>query len=550
MKELFLGLDCSTQGLTGILFDFNSFQIIQKYEVIYDKDLPHYKTQNGVYILDDGFTVHSNPIMWVEALELLLHKMLKDKIAMNTILAISGSAQQHGTVYLNDTFEKRLKNLNSNSNLSDQINGTFSREISPVWMDSSTSKQCQEIREKLGGSKNVIKLTGSNTFERFSGPQIRKFYQHQPERYAKTHVIHLISSYMASILLGKNAPIDHGDGAGMNLMNIATNQWDQDAMKATAPNLHLKLPSLVKSYEIIGKIAHYFIEKYGFSSKTLLIAWSGDNPNSLIGVGLTSKGKVAISLGTSDTYFGYMKQLSLDYKGEGHVFSAPTGDYMSLICFKNGSLAREEIKNQFSLTWEQFSSMLLSTSPGNNGNIMLPYFFPEIVPLVLNPKVYRFGFNENDPEINVRAVIEAQFLSMKLHSRWIGEKASEIHATGGASINKEIMQVAADIFNSPVRIFELTNSAALGAAIRSAKSFYDSIHKEKNWTEINESILKLLVKDIICPNEKVRKLYDEMLLLYEKCEDYILRKGENPEVFRKRFKTKYLKGYIKNSKNI
>ncbi len=550
MKELFLGLDCSTQGLTGILFDFNSFQIIQKYEVIYDKDLAHYKTQNGVYILDDGITVHSNPIMWVEALELLLHKMMKDKIAMNTILAISGSAQQHGTVYLNDTFEKRLKNLNSNSNLSDQINGTFSRETSPVWMDSSTSKQCQEIREKLGGSKNVIKLTGSNTFERFSGPQIRKFYQHQPEQYAKTHVIHLISSYMASILLGKNAPIDHGDGAGMNLMNITINQWDQDAMEATAPNLLLKLPSLVKSYEIIGKIAPYFNEKYGFSSKTLLIAWSGDNPNSLIGVGMTSKGKAAISLGTSDTYFGYMKQLSLDYKGEGHVFGAPTGDYMSLICFKNGSLAREEIKNQFSLTWEQFSSMLLSTSPGNNGNIMLPYFFPEIVPLVLNPKVYRFGFNENDPEINVRAIIEAQFLSMKLHSRWIGEKASEIHATGGASINTEIMRVAADIFNSPVRIFELTNSAALGAAIRSAKSFYDSVHKDKNWTEINESVLKLLVKKIIYPNEKVKELYEEMLLLYEKCEDYVLRKAENPEIFRQRFKTKYLKEHLKNSKNI
>ena len=550
MKELFLGLDCSTQGLTAIIVDFNSFQIIHKYEVNYAKDLAHYKTQNGVYIHDDGITVHSNPIMWLEALELLFHNMLKDKVAINTILAISGSAQQHGTVYLNDTFEKRLQNLNSDSNLIDQIMGSFSRKSSPVWMDSSTSKQCQEIREKLGGIKKVIKLTGSNTFERFSGPQIRKFYQHQPEQYDKTHAIHLISSFMASILLGKSAPIDRGDGAGMNLMNIATSQWDQDAIDATAPNLRLKLPPLVKSHEIIGKIAPYFIEKYGFASNTLLIAWSGDNPNSLIGVGLTSKGKVAISLGTSDTYFGYMEQLYLDFKGEGHVFGAPTGDYMSLICFKNGSLAREKIKNQFSLTWREFSNMLLSTPPGNSGNIMLPYFFPEIVPLVLNPKVYRFGFNEYEPEINVRAIVEAQFLSMKLHSRWIGEKATEIHATGGASTNTEIMQVAADIFNSPVRIFELTNSAALGAAIRSAKSFYDSVCQDKNWAKISESLLKLLVKEILYPNEKFKELYEVMLLLYEKYEDYVLREGENPELFRQRFKTKYLERDIKSNKNI
>ncbi|MHA1671946.1 MAG: xylulokinase [Promethearchaeota archaeon] len=541
MKELFLGLDCSTQGLTAVIVDFNSFQIIYKNEVNYDKDLAQYNTQNGVYINDDGITVHSNPIIWTEALDLLFHKMLKDKVAFNTILAISGSAQQHGTVYLNDTFEKRLQNLHPDSNLRDQILGSFSRKISPVWMDSSTSQQCQEIREKLGGIKKVIKLTGSNTIERFSGPQIRKFYQDQPEQYYKTNVIHLISSYMASLLLGKSAPIDHGDGAGMNLMNIATNQWDQDAIEATAPNLRVKLPSLVKSQEIIGKIAPYFTEKYGFSPNALLIAWSGDNPNSLIGVGLTSKGKVAISLGTSDTYFGYMEKLYLDFKGEGHVFGAPTGDYMSLICFKNGSLAREEIKNQFSLTWKEFSDMLLNTPPGNNGNIMLPYFFPEIVPLVLNPKVYRFGFDENNPEINVRAIVEAQLLSMKLHSRWIGEKASEIHATGGTSINTEILQVAADIFNLPVRIFELTNSAALGAAIRSAKSFYDSINQNNNWTEINESFLKLLVKEILYPNENVKELYEDMLLLYEKYEDYVLRGGENPEPFRQRFKTKCLK---------
>jgi xylulokinase len=325
----------------------------------------------------------------------------------------------------------------------------------------------------------------------------------------------------------------------MYLMNITRNQWDRKAIEATATNLMIKLPALVKSYEIIGTIAPYFTRKYGFSSDTLLIAWSGDNQNSLIGVGLTSKGKVTISLGTSDTYLGYMEHLHPDLKGEGHVFGAPTGYYMSLICFKNGSLARERIKNQFKLTWSEFSELLLHTQPGNDGNIMLPYFFPEIVPLVLNPKPYRFGFSENDTEANVRAIVEAQFLSMKLHSSWIKEKATEIYATGGASKNTEIMQVAANIFNLPIRIFKQTNSAAIGAAIRSAKSFYDSIGQDISWAEINEKLSRLLVKDILYPNENVTKLYEEMLVLYEKYESYVLRGSENPEYFRQRFKNKY-----------
>jgi len=536
MSDYFLGLDCSTQSLTGIITDSTS--IIYKGIINFDKELPHYNTTNGVIVSDDEKVVHSSPIMWVEALELLLDK-IQNHISIKNIKAISGSGQQHGTVYLNNKFERALKALNPKETIKNQLKGCFSRQTSPIWMDSSTSRQCEEIRNTLGGLKETIKITGSNTFERFSGPQIRKFYQENPEGYRQTSIIHLVSSFMASILLGESAPIDHGDGAGMNLMNIKTKQWDKRALNATAPYLIQKLPPLTDSYEIIGKISPYFIKKHGLNPNTLLIAWSGDNPNSLIGVGLIDKGKVAISLGTSDTYFGYMKNLHLDLNGEGHVFGAPTGDYMSLICYKNGSLAREKIKEEFNLDWDKFSEILRKTSPGNNGKIMLPYFFPEIVPLVLEPKVYRFSLDEDDVEGNVRAIIEAQFLSMRLHSEWISEKPKEIYATGGASANINILQVAADIFQTPIRQFDITDSAALGAALRSLKSYYDFIKKGKNWNEIVDNFLKTQSSSEIIPNIKNKELYNEMLNLYKKCEAYILRNGENPEPTRKQFIEKY-----------
>ncbi|MFX0156314.1 MAG: xylulokinase [Candidatus Hodarchaeota archaeon] len=539
MNDLFLGLDCSTQSLTALLIKFGLGKVIYREQIDYDEDLPHYKTQNGIIISDNNKIVHSYPLMWVEALELLFERMKNTEIPLHKIKAISGSGQQHGTVYLNSNFEKKLNELNTNKSLVSQLKDSFSRPTSPVWMNSSTTKQCEEIREKLGGLKSTIELVGSNTFERFSGPQIRKFFQEEFELYQQTSMIHLVSSFMASILLGMNAPIDHGDGAGMNLMNIKTKQWDDGALEATAPNLRDKLPSLTDPYSIIGYLSSYFVKKYGFDQETRLIVWSGDNPNSLIGVGLIEKGKVAISLGTSDTYFGYLKDLYLDFKGEGHVFGAPTGDYMSLICYKNGSLAREKIKDKYNLTWEQFSETLNNTPPGNKGKIMLPFFFPEIVPQVLEPRVYRFGFDEDDIEGNVRGIIEAQFLSMKLHSEWIGEKPNEIYATGGASANKEILQVVANIFNTKVRMFELTDSAALGAAFRAVKSYYDSIDKIKCWDEIINKFIDFQNCVVVDPNREYTKLYDDMLILYRKYEDFILKNGEDPELARSAFIKKY-----------
>jgi len=338
---------------------------------------------------------------------------------------------------------------------------------------------------------------------------------------------------MASLLIGKNAPIDHGDGAGMNLMNIRTKEWDQRALEVTARDLLKKLPPLANSFDIIGTIAPYFVKRYRFSEEAKIIAWSGDNPNSLIGTGLIEKGKAALSLGTSDTYFGYLKELNLDFSGEGHVFGAPTGDYMSLICYKNGSLARENVKHKYKLDWDAFSECLKSTPPGNHGKIMLPYFLPEIVPLVLEPKVYRFGLEEDDIDGNVRAIIEAQFLSMRLHSQWT-EKPNIIYATGGASQNQQILQTAADIFNTKVKTFQISNSAALGAALRSYQGLED-----KNWEDIIHKFLPIDESMVINPREEYKALYEDMVNLYKKCEDFILKEGENPEPYRMRFIKKY-----------
>lgn len=534
MPDYFLGLDSSTQSLTGIIINFKNKETVINYSLPFSEYFPDYNTDHGVIKSQDEKVKHSYPLMWVEALDKLFSIFKEKKIDLSLVKAISGSGQQHGTVYLNENFKTNLKNLEPNKNLKEQLLNSFSRETAPIWMDSSTTLQCQEIRDALGGIKNTIELTGSDTFERFSGPQIRRFYQEDPEAYDQTKIIHLVSSFMSSILLGANSPIDHGDGSGMNLMDIKKKIWSKKALDATAPDLMEKLPYLIEPFREIGKISPYFVKKYGFNKDSILLPWSGDNPNSLIGVGLIEKGKVAISLGTSNTYFGLMSEPRTDPNGESHVFGALTGDYMSLICFKNGALTTENIKDKFNLSWEEFSNILEKTPPGNEGKIMLPYFFPEIVPQVLDPKVYRFGFDENDKEGSVKAIIESQLLSMRLHSEWTGEKPEVIYATGGASKDKAILQTIADIFNVKVIQLEIGASAALGAALRAAKTYYDVKGERTSWLEI--------VKDFtfskgttIFPRDEYKELYDDMVLLYKEHEEFVLKGGKNPEESRQKF---------------
>ena len=519
MPKLFLGLDSSTQSLSAVVIDLDTRKVAYEKSLNFDKALPHYKTQNGVLPNRNPLIKHSSPLMWAEALDLIFAEMKKDRVALGDILAVSGSGQQHGSVYFNERITAALESLDPKKSLVENLHAVFARKTSPIWMDSSTSAECAEIRKKLGGIKYTASRTGSDAFERFTGPQIRKFFKTEPDAYAKTTSIALVSSFLASLLAGKIAPIDYGDGAGMNLMDIRNKVWDMEALKATAPSLKKKLPPLAASGQVIGPVSAYFVNKYGLNPEALATTWTGDNPASVIGLGLIKPGQVAISLGTSDTFFGTMQKCQTDEDGEGHVFGSPAGGYMTLICFKNGSLAREKIRDHYGIAdWKQFGEKLKQTPPGNDGGVLLPWFEAEIVPRVNQPGIHRFDLDEKNAAANCRAIFEAQMLSMRLHSQWMNVAAEKIFATGGASNNTALLQVMADVMNCRVSRIEISKSAALGAALQAAHGWLTVAGKNPKWDKLVAGFTAPVPNSEIRPNPKAVRVYDKLVEKYADCE--------------------------------
>lgn len=159
--------------------------------VHFDTDLPHYNTKDGVHrdphgkntlsfrasetlqycffdvfffmsvVAEEG-RITGPTLMWAEALDLVLTKLRKVNFPFHKVYAISGSGQQHGSVYwANGAREAYLKTLDPlKGSLVKQLQEAFSIQDSPVWMDSSTSAQCAAIEKALGGAEKVAALTG------------------------------------------------------------------------------------------------------------------------------------------------------------------------------------------------------------------------------------------------------------------------------------------------------------------------------------------------------------------------------------------------------
>ncbi|XP_061821033.1 xylulose kinase isoform X2 [Nerophis lumbriciformis] len=523
-EEVYLGFDFSTQQLKVVAIN-EQLEVIHQDNVHFDSQLAHFRTDGGVHVAADGLRVTSPVLMWVKALDLLLDKMQKAGFDFSSVRALSGSGQQHGSVYWKTGASRTLEQLDPAFSLHQQLQDSFSVDNSPVWMDSSTGLQCERLQEAVGGAARLADITGSRAYERFTGNQIAKMHQEQPRNFQDTERISLVSSFAASLFLGGYAAIDYSDGSGMNLLDIRTKKWSDICLEATAPNLDRLLGTPLPSVSVLGPVSSYWVRRFGFPDSCKVVAFTGDNPASLAGMRL-QQGDIAVSLGTSDTVFVWLQHPRPAL--EGHVLVNPVDwqQFMALLCFKNGSLTRERVRNRCAEgSWEVFSAALRETPLGNDGYIGFFFDVLEIMPRAVG--IHLFDADNNkvstvSAQAEVRALVEGQFLSRRLHAELLGYSiipGSRVLATGGASCNKDILQVLSDVFNAPVYTIDVSNSACLGSAYRamhglldkSGVSFFDVLKKAPE------------ARLVATPQPTAQQVYNHMLKRFAQLEKRVLQ---------------------------
>jgi xylulokinase len=275
----------------------------------------------------------------------------------------------------------------------------------------------------------------------------------------------------------------------------------------------------VPSSAVLGTLSPRWQANFGLPPARI-VAWSGDNPCSLVGRGVVTEAELAVSLGTSDTVFGPMREPRVSGDGTGHVFASPTGEYMGITVFRNGSLARERVRDRWGLSWDSFSAALDATPAGNDDALMLPWFEPEITPLA-SAIVLERGLDGRPAPAHVRAIVEAQMLAMATHSRWMGVRTGAVRATGGAAANRAILQVMADVFNAPVHRLPATDAAAVGAALRAWQADTDL-----PWTEVVYGCAALAPVSRVNPLPEHVRRYEALQRRYSALEREGLRRGD------------------------
>ena len=518
MEDLFAGLDVSTQGQKIVIIDLEKRSVIYSDSINYDVDLPKYNTLNGVLKDTDYGVSESNPNMWIDSLHLLFERLKTSSDIIQSIKSISVAGQQHGLVAIDK-------------------DGNLAKSTSKLWNDFSTAEECEILTNEIGGSEQMITEVANSQRTGYTASKIFHMYRNERELYDNTEHFLLVHNYINWYLTGGKIAMEEGDASGTGIWDPVTKTWSENLMNIISDDLVSKLPIVSSATKSIGYISNTLANQYGFDLECRIDAGSGDNMYSALGTGNIEYGTVTISLGTSGTAFTTLDQPFVDKDGEIACFCDSTGKYLPLLCISNMAGGYNTFLEENNLSHADFETLLTQTPPGNNGNIIIPWYSGERTPDIPEacPIYFGFKYEEMNKKSIARGLIEGHVLNLFAGFSKMPVNPDIIHLTGGLSQSKSWCQMIADIFDCetvPVK----GEGAALGAAIHAAWVW-------KNENGLSCDLAQLVTPFIVfeeglrCkPDKKNVKIYQNLFLSYEALVKRVRGlEGSDPFKLRKEF---------------
>ncbi|WP_166219668.1 xylulokinase [Pseudomonas atagonensis] len=465
-QQLFLGIDCGTQGTKAIILDADSGQVLGQGAAAHTM----ISAANGRREQDTR--------QWQDAFALATRQALQAaNIDGQSILGIGVSGQQHGLVLLDDQ-------------------GQVLRPAK-LWCDTETADENDRLLKHLGGEKGSLERLGVVIAPGYTVSKLLWTQEQHPEVFSRIARILLPHDYLNYWLTGR-ACSEYGDASGTGYFNVRSRQWDLQLLRDidASGRLQAALPELIDAHQAVGTILPALAEHLGLNPNALVSSGGGDNMMGAIGTGNIRPGAITMSLGSSGTVYAYAEAPKVSPDASVATFCSSSGGWLPLICTMNLTNATGAIRELFDLNLEQFNDLVAQAPIGAEGVSLLPFFNGERVPALPHATGSLHGLTLNNlTQANLcRAAVEGTTFGLRYGLdllRQNGLQSRSICLIGGGSKSAVWRQIVADIMNTPVICTEQSEAAALGAAIQAAWCKSWSNGHEDTLADLCERCVKL-----------------------------------------------------------
>ena len=269
------------------------------------------------------------------------------------------------------------------------------------------------------------------------------------------------------------------------MFDVKNRRWSKELIDRLGIDSNW-LPRISESQEISGAVSAAAAEFMPLRKGTPVVGGAGDQAAGAVGTGVVSAGLLSASMGTSGVIFAASSVPQTDPRGRVHtmchavpetwcVFGCMLSAGGSLQWLRNMLLSREveqlvRRKKDPGVLYERLIEQAQQSPAGIEHLFFLPYLTGERCP---HPDPYASGaFIGLTPRHQqshlIRSVLEGITFGMREQvaiMRSMGLKVDQVRASGGGARSSFWRQMQADMYEAPVVTVNVSEGAALGAAI-------------------------------------------------------------------------------------
>lgn len=390
-----------------------------------------------------------------------------------------------------------------------------------IWADTRSLKQAEFLKGDDNGFR-IYSRTGCRVHPMYPLAKILWFKEERPEVFREAAKFISLKEYILFRWLGRLV-IDQAVASTSGLLNIHTLRWDEECLDILGIKIE-SLSEVVQPQELVGRLKGEVARELGLPEGLPVVIGAGDGMLSNLGSGACGPGQVVAMVGTSGAVRVFENKPLIDPQGRTWCYAFTDKYWVVGGAINNGGIVyrwfrdnlaekeAEEALNKGLEAYEILNELASRVGPGAGGLIFLPFLTGERSPH-WNPEargvIFGLGLHHGKPHL-VRALMEGVIYRMysvfEAIVDLVGEP-QEVRATGGFTRSKVWCQIMSDVFGYPIKVPEVTEASAFGAALMAmwGLGFIEGIEAAGRMVRIREEIK---------PREEARKAYSELYRLY------------------------------------
>ena len=392
-----------------------------------------------------------------------------------------------------------------------------------IWADMRSEAQERMVRQQMEES-DFYYITGHRISPSYTAFKLRWIRDNEPELYQKNAVVLNAKDYILYRLTGRFVT-DRSDASATCLYDLNKRQWSDDMLALFGVDRE-KLPEILTSTAVAGRITAQAAEDTGLLAGTPVVCGGGDGPCAAVGTGCVREGIANSCMGTSSWISmasrtpvtdRAMTTVNFDHVVPGYVLPCGTiqsggGSLswaVSRLCGGEKAAAKAEGRD----VYDRVEEAVRRSPAGAKGLLFLPHLIGERSPY-WDPQA-RGAFLgltlEHNLDDMMRAVMEgaALTLDMVLAAFRSHIPIDRLVVIGGGAKSSAWLQIFADVYGLPIeRPNVLEEACSMGAAVTAGvgAGVYDSF-------DVIDQFFK--IQDTYLPDDTLHKRYEALKPVFQ-----------------------------------